>query len=158
MDTGPGFASNDSDHEPLAYPTMSLEEIAALDVASLAADDAHLYLWTTNCYLHDLEGRVRAWGFRYSTTLVWAKKPQGVGLGDTFRLTTEFVLSCRRGSLQSRCIVPQTCFHWPRGRHSAKPQEFYGLAESVTPGPYLDLFARAPREGWTVWGDEGVAA
>jgi N6-adenosine-specific RNA methylase IME4 len=141
-------------HDDLAYAQMSLSEITDLPVKGLAAPDAHLYLWTTNRYLRDSYGIAEAWGFRPSVLLVWAKTPRGIGLGDTFRLTTEYVLFARRGNLPHARIVPTTWFNWPRGRHSEKPGEFYELIESVTPGPYVDLFARTARSGWTVWGDE----
>lgn len=156
LTTGPEVfnGTNERGNQPLAYAQMTLDEIKALNVEANAADDAHLYLWTTNRYLEASYDVARAWGFKPSTVLVWCKAPRGVGLGDTYRLTTEFVLFARRGSLPHRQIVPTTWFEWPRGKHSAKPDAFYELVESVTPGPHLDLFARRERDGWTTWGDE----
>jgi N6-adenosine-specific RNA methylase IME4 len=158
MDTGPGFssgsASGDTGHDALTYDQMTVEAIKALDVESLAADDAHLYLWTTNRYVEAAYDVARAWGFKPSVLLVWAKKPQGVGLGDTYRLTTEFVLFARRGNLEHRQIIPRSWFDWPRGKHSVKPAAFFEMVESVTPGPALEMFARAKRKDWTVWGAE----
>lgn len=158
LDTGPDVfgGTGEAGHDALAYEQMSLEDILALDVKSLAAPDAHLYLWTTNRYLRDSYRIAEAWGFRPSVLLVWCKAPRGIGLGDTYRLTTEYVMFCRRGSLPHARVVPTTWFEWPRGRHSAKPAEFYEMVESVTPGPYVDLFARTPRPNWTVWGEEVV--
>lgn len=156
LDTGPDTfgGTGEAGHDDLAYSQMSLEAIKSLEVESIAADDAHLYLWTTDRYLRDAYDVAAAWGFRKSVVLVWAKNPRGIGLGDTYRLTTEFVLFCRRGSLEHRRVIPTTWFNWPRGRHSAKPAEFYDMVESVTPGPYVDLFARTARPGWDVWGAE----
>lgn len=161
LDTGPDTfgGTGESGHDALAYAQMSVDQIKALEVQKRTPDDveddgAHLYLWTTNRYLERAYGVARAWGFKPSVVLVWAKEPRGVGLGDTFRLTTEFVLFCRRGKLDHRRIVPTTWFNWPRGRHSEKPAEFYSLVESVTPGPYLEMFARKKRDGWIAWGDE----
>lgn len=156
LDTGPKTFGGtiESGHDELAYAQMSLEDIAGLDVKSLAAPDAHLYLWTTNRYLRQSYQIAEQWGFKPSVVLTWCKQPRGVGLGDTYRLTTEFILFARRGSLPHAQIVPTTWFQWPRGRHSAKPDDFYTMVESVTPGPYVDLFARKPRDGWVVWGDE----
>jgi N6-adenosine-specific RNA methylase IME4 len=156
LDTGPKAFGGviESGHDHLSYDQEPLENIAALDVKSLAADDAHLYLWTTNRYLRDSYYIAEQWGFKPSVVLTWCKTPRGVGLGDTFRLTTEFVLFARRGNLPHIQIVPTTWFDWPRGKHSEKPTEFYQLVESVTPGPYVDLFARRDRPGWRVWGDE----
>lgn len=155
LDTGPDVFGGaiERGHDHLDYDQMHLGDIAGLDIKSLAADNAHLYLWTTNRYLRDSYTIAEEWGFKPSVLLTWCKTPRGVGLGDTFRLTTEFILFARRGNLPHAQIVPTTWWNWPRGRHSAKPAEFYELIESVTPGPYLDLFARTQRDGWTVWGD-----
>lgn len=156
LDTGSDMFAGDGDdgHQALAYTQMSVEDITALEVESRAADDAHLYLWTTNRYLERAYGVARAWGFKPSVLLVWCKQPRGVGLGDTFRLTTEFVLFCRRGNLAHARIVPTTWFDWPRGQHSVKPDAFYELIESVSPGPHLEMFARRERPGWIAWGAE----
>ena len=84
----------------------------------------------------------------------WAKTPRGVGLGDAYRLTTEFVLYARRGSLRERRTIETTWFNWPRGRHSEKPDEFYEMVEAVNHSPFLEMFARSARRGWTPWGHE----
>src|SRR4051812_20056278 len=63
----------------MKYAQMSVDEIAALPVQSVADDAAHLYLWTTNRYLFDARAIAEAWGFRFSQLLVWAKTPQGIG-------------------------------------------------------------------------------
>lgn len=146
----------------LSYPSMSVDAIKALHVAEVAALDSHLYLWTTNGYLRDAFDVARAWGFQYSTTLVWAKNPMGGGLGgDAFGISTEFCLFCRRGSLAAIGRMPTTWFNWKRPydergkpRHSAKPKGFIGMVEQVSPGPYLEIFARERRLGWDSWGDE----
>ena len=159
QDTGPDVfgGTGERGHDELAYPVMSVEAISALEVEKRSADDAHLYLWTTNRYLEPAYNVARNWGFKPSVVLVWTKSPRGVGLGDTFRLTTEFILFARRGNLEHRRIVPTSWFDWRRGWHSEKPAAFYDLVTSVTPGPYLDLFARTERLGWEVWGDEAAA-
>jgi N6-adenosine-specific RNA methylase IME4 len=139
---------------PLHYPVLSVEEIAALAVQERAADDAHLYLWTINAYVPDAYEIARAWGFEPSTLLVWCKPTHGLGLGGAYALTAEFVLFARRGTLPEKRRVDSSWFEWRRGRHSEKPAAFYELVESVSPDPYLELFAREKREGWTVWGNE----
>lgn len=152
------FGVKDNAARPLAYPSMTVEAIAALQVP--AAPDAHLYLWTINKYLRDAFDIAAAWGFEYSTTLVWAKNPMGGGLGGAYGISTEFCLFCRRGSLATKGDVPTTWFNWKRPykngypNHSAKPPEFAELVESVSPGPYLEMFARDKRLGWHSWGDE----
>jgi len=156
LDTGPKLFGGtiERGHDDLEYTQLDLEAISELGVESIAAPNAHLYLWTTNRYLRDSYEVAESWGFRPSVVLTWCKAPRGVGLGDTFRLTTEYILFARRGKLAHQRIVPTTWFTWPRGRHSKKPAEFYELVESVTPGPYVDLYARRPRTGWAVWGEE----
>jgi N6-adenosine-specific RNA methylase IME4 len=133
---------------------MTVEEIAALPVSSVAGSDAHLYLWTINAYVEAAYAVARALGFRPSTLLTWAKAPMGLGLGGTFSNSTEFCLFARRGSLKAMCRVDRNWWGWKRGRHSVKPSDFQDLIETVTPGPRLELFARRVRPGWTVWGNE----
>ena len=140
------------------YPSMSVAEIAALKIP--AADDAHLYLWTVNRYVADAYSVAAAWGFTPSTLLTWAKRTMGGGLGGAFGISTEFCLFCRRGTLPAKRRVNRSWFAWKRPykngypQHSAKPPEFLDLVESVSPGPYLEMFARVRRPGWSVWGNE----
>jgi N6-adenosine-specific RNA methylase IME4 len=156
-----GFGDATGASRPLAYPSMTVDEIKALRVADVAAEDAHLYLWTTNGYLPAAFDVAQAWGFQYSTALVWAKNIMGGGLGGAFGISTEYVLFCRRGTLKSHGRVGGTWFNWKRPydergkpRHSAKPQSFYAMVEEVSPGPYLEMFARDNRLGWDSWGNE----
>jgi N6-adenosine-specific RNA methylase IME4 len=149
-------------HDDLEYDRMDAEAISGLSdadgrsVKELFAPDAHLYLWTTNAHLERAFSVARSWGFKVSpgTILVWCKTPRGVGLGDAYRLTTEFVVFCRRGNLPTADIIDTTWFQWPRGKHSAKPDGFYEMVERVSPGPYIDLFARRQRPRWEAWGHE----
>lgn len=149
------------------YPTLTVPQVCSLQpwgklVSELAEDAAHLYLWTTNAFLRDAFDVVTAWGFEYKTTLVWVKKQ--LGIGNYFRSSHEFVLFGVRGGLR---VLDSNQFSWfedegagfksDRGRHSQKPDYFYDLAQKVSPGPYLELFARTdlfPRDGWTYWGNE----
>lgn len=144
------------------YGTMTNAEIAELPVASLAADQAHLYMWTTNPRLMgDYRGSrditpfdiVEAWGFKPITLLTWIKPGRG-GTGWYFRGQTEHVIFGVRGGLG---IPPEkrlpNVFTASRSRHSAKPREFYDIVEAVSPGRRLELFGRTMRPGWDVWGD-----
>lgn len=147
----------------LPYQTMTVEQIAALKVP--AADEAHLYLWTTSGFLRDAFRVIEAWDFRYSTTLVWAKAPIGHGLGGAYGIATEFVLFARRGTLPASRKEGRNWWLWKRPydergkpRHSAKPTEFYAMVEQVSPGPYLEMFARDFRLGWDAWGHEAPLA
>ena len=142
---------------PMPYPTMTLGEIAALPVGDLAEPDSHLYLWTTQRFIYDAFRLVDTWGFRYSTLLVWSKKPKGIA--GTFINSAEFVLFARRGTLPSLSKHLGSVFTWPRHEkadHSRKPEAFLDLVESVSPGPYLELFARRQRLGWDTWGNEAL--
>jgi N6-adenosine-specific RNA methylase IME4 len=146
---------------PLAYPTMTVDEIKALPVADVAAADAHLYLWVVNAYVESAFAVARAWGFDYSTLLTWSKRPMGAGLGGTWGLSSEHVLFCRRGRTGRGRRAVGTVFTWKRPydhrgkpKHSAKPPQFFDVVTVVSPGPRLELFAREPRLGWTTWGNE----
>lgn len=138
----------------IPYPVMTLEAIAALPVRELAAKDAHLYLWTTNRFLEASFDIARGWGFRVGQILTWCKAPMGIGMGGAFTSTTEFILYCRRGSLKTLGRVDSSWWLWKRGPHSAKPEAFLDLVEQVSPGPYLEMFARRNRLGWETWGNE----
>jgi N6-adenosine-specific RNA methylase IME4 len=137
---------------PPPYSMMTVQEIAALPAADIAAKDAHLFLWTTNAYLRDAFDIAQTWGFKPSQTLVWCKPPKGIGPGGAFSNTAEFILYCRRGTLPYIGRVDRTWWEWRRGAHSEKPAAFLDIVEQVSPGPYLELFARAPRLGWDSWG------
>ena len=145
------------------YPTMKNEEIAALPVASIGAENAHLYLWVTNPRLFGPRNGggpspveiVEAWGFRYVTLLTWNKTGGAPGMGWYWRGDTEHVLFCVRGKAPiPPALRVSNHFSAPRGRHSEKPDELYERVERVSPGPYLELFARRPRNGWTLWGNQ----
>ena len=84
--------------------------------------------------------------------LVWSKPPKGVC--GTWVCSAEFCIFARRGTLPALRRHIGTVFEWPRSRHSAKPEAFQDMVETISPGPYLELFARRPRLNWTVWGNE----
>jgi N6-adenosine-specific RNA methylase IME4 len=147
----------------LRYPTMQLEEIFELPVRELAAARGHLYLWVPNALLSEGLEVMRRWGFTYKTNLIWYKVrkdggPDGRGVGFYFRNVTELVLFGVRGSM--RTLGPgrtQVNLLPTRKReHSRKPDEIYEIIEACSPGPYLELFARFPRKGWSQWGNEDV--
>lgn len=132
------------------YPTMTLDELAKLEVP--AADDSHLYLWVTNSFIRAGFDLLDAWDFTYKTTLTWCKP--SIGMGNYFRNNTEHVLFAVRGKLATQRNDVGTWFQAGKTRHSAKPESFYDLVESCSPGPYLEMFARRRRFGWHVWGNE----
>jgi len=142
---------------PLPYSTMTVQEIAALRPAELTAPSAHLYLWTVNRFVRDAYDVINAWGFTPAMLLTWCKEPMGIGPGRQYASTTEFVLFAWRGPQEREPRrVERNWWVWPRGRHSEKPDVFLDIVESVSPGPYLELFSRRARLGWDTWGNEAL--
>jgi N6-adenosine-specific RNA methylase IME4 len=143
------------------YPTMSFEEIAALPVGRYANKPSHLYLWCPNALLREALEIMAAWGFTYKTNIVWYKVrkdggPDGRGVGFYFRNVTELLLFGVKGSLRTakpgRTQV--NILSTRKQEHSRKPDQIYEIIEACSSGPYLELFARERRKGWTQWGDE----
>jgi len=143
------------------YPTMTLEQICALEVP--AADDAVLFLWATSPKLAEALTVVSAWGFTYRTCAVWDKGV--IGMGYYFRQQHELLLVAGRGELPvpEPSARPASVFRSPRTKHSAKPVFVYEMLEQMYPtfteADRAELFARQTRPGWTPWGnEEGVCA
>ncbi len=143
------------------YDTMAWREIAAMPVAGVTAARAHGYLWVPNALLAEGLSVLEAWGFTYKAMLVWAKRrkdggPDGRGVGFYFRNVTEPVLFGVRGHLRTASAGRRqvNMIETRKREHSRKPDELYPIIEACSPGPYLELFARYPRPGWQVWGDE----
>jgi N6-adenosine-specific RNA methylase IME4 len=135
------------------YGTMTVEEICALPVKHLACDAALLWLWTTNGFLVEALTRViPAWGFEFKSVMVWCK-PQ-MGTGNYVRVSHEFLLIASRGGLRPDGRNQTSWLVRERERHSAKPSAFCQIVERISPGPRIELFARAARPRWTVWGNE----
>ena len=144
------------------YGTMALEEIKDLPVSQACADTTHLYLWVPNALLPEGLEVLMAWGFQYKSNIIWHKirkdgGPDGRGVGFYFRNVTEVVLFGVRGK-NARTLAPgrsQVNFLKTQKReHSRKPDEFYNIVESCSPGPYLEMFARGSRPGWNTWGNQ----
>jgi N6-adenosine-specific RNA methylase IME4 len=156
------------------YPLMTVDEIAKLPVTGIVGENAHMYMWITNNFLaRGAHVQVaNAWGFRPVTVLTW-KKFGRMGLGQYFRGTTEHVIFCVRGAPGYKTApsgkraqgvtdfgelaaeVDGAWWEEPRpGEHSKKPIKIHEWAELVSPGPYLEMFARHARKGWEAWGNE----
>ena len=144
------------------YRTLSFSDIESLPVSQIAADTAHLYLWTPNALLPEAMRVMAAWGYAYKTNIVWHKVrkdggPDGRGVGFYFRNVTEMILFGVRGR-DARTLAPGrrqvNIVMSMKREHSRKPDEAYHIIESCSPGPYLELFARGRRPNWTAWGDE----
>ncbi len=151
------------------YDTLTVPEIAALPVRDMAERDAHLYLWTTNRYVRHVWTVAEAWGFTGAALITWCKPASGWMPGGAWPSNTEFCLFARRGNLAATGTAPGRWHLWPRrrgapvatlghrsGGHSAKPEAFMDIVERVSPGPYLELFARRQRLGWDTWGNEAL--
>ena len=133
------------------YGVLSLEELRL--IRPPAATQCHLWLWVLNQHVDWGYQLARDWRFEPQQMITWAKPGLGTG---RFQCNTEQVLVCRKGSRHGNSFgaTGGTWFNWPRGRHSEKPEPFYDLVERVSPAPYLELFSRRTRLGWTCWGNE----
>ena len=144
------------------YPTLSLQEIKDLPVKTIAEDTAHLYLWIPNALLAEGLQVMEHWGFTYKTNIIWYKirkdgGPDRRGVGFYFRNVTEIILFGVRGK-NARTLQPgriqENIISSRKREHSRKPDEQYNIIESCSWGPRIELFARGPREGWFVWGNQ----
>jgi N6-adenosine-specific RNA methylase IME4 len=155
---------------------MHLDEICAMPVRDVCAPDSHLGLWITGPFLvlgHHVTV-MKAWGFKPSATFViWMKLKKSAGkaqyqlitleelprwlhygLGHTTRKNVEFLLLARRGNAKRLSKkVPEPLLS-PVREHSRKPDDAYDRAMEYAAGPYLELFSRESRPGWTTWGNE----
>lgn len=151
------------EHKRLSrYGTMNLDEICALSVSDISDEPSHLYLWVPNALLPDGLKVLSAWGFQYKTNIVWNKVrkdggPDGRGVGFYFRNTTELLLFGVRGK-NARTLDPGrrqvNAIRSMKREHSRKPDETYDLIERCSRGPFIELFARGSRPGWTTWGNQ----
>ena len=143
------------------YPTMPIEDICALPVASICDDDAMLFMWVPSSLLEDGLQVLKAWGFKYLTQAVWFKNGGNEPyMGGVFLQAHETLLVGKRGNglpapkpenKVSSVIVA------PREEHSKKPESVYGTLETMYPefkDNFCELFARNTREGWLSWGNE----
>lgn len=154
------------------YGCMSLQDIARMNVAAHAAEDAHLFFWVTGPFLATGQHIpiMRSWGFEpTAAAFVWLKLNQDwnpkwptymedamffMGLGHTTRQNAEYVILGRRGNPKRLAKDVRQIICSPLREHSRKPDEVYRRIERYAEGPYLDLFGRQGRLGWTVWGNE----
>jgi len=157
------FKGSPSQH----YDTMATDDIAALPVADLAADDSCLFMWISWPMLPDAMDLISAWGFQYKTCgFDWMKAHAGqldmlredsdvlMGMGYWTRANTEPCLLATRGKPKRLSAAVRQGIIEPRREHSRKPDCVHGRIQQLVAGPYLELFARAPRSGWDVWGNQ----
>lgn len=135
------------------YSGMTVDDLCKLPVRELAADDAHLHLWTTNGFLFDCAKIFDAWGFEFRSSFVWVK-PQ-MGIGNYWRNSHEFLLTAIRG--EAKRFNDKGLMSWlscDRAQHSAKPEQVRSYIERASSGPYLELFGRRSAPNWAVWGNQ----
>lgn len=153
------YSDRGKDKSPEAhYKTMTLDEIKALPVGHLAAQDAVLWLWATHPMLPQQLGVIEAWGFRFVTSGVWVKRtPTGklaFGTGYRLRCSSEPFLVATNGNPATARTV-RTVIEGQIRRHSEKPNEAFKAAEELMPDARrIEIFSRTSRPGWTTWGDE----
>jgi len=139
------------------YPSLSIEELCALPMEDLIADDAVLFLWVTSPILSECFEVIEAWGFEYKASFVWDKIVHNVGHYNSVR--HEFLLICTRGScLPENKIYHDSVVSIKRSRvHSEKPEKFRGIIDELYPtGPRIELFARKKVKNWDSWGSENL--
>jgi len=156
------------DGRPQHYPRMSMADIVELPVLDVAADDCWLFLWTTGPHLPQALRVMTAWDFHYSGIgFVWIKTNKNapsplintdtdlfMGGGYTTRKNAEICFLGRRGQPKRLSRSVREVLISKRREHSRKPDEFYDRIEQFAAGPYLELFARQTRPGWSAWGNE----
>jgi site-specific DNA-methyltransferase (adenine-specific) len=139
------------------YRTMSVAEICAFKLP-LLADDCRLFLWRVASMQEEALAVMRAWGFTLKAEMVWLKRTTNgkmhFGMGRTVRAAHEVCLIGVRGKPKVLSHSVRSVFSAPVGRHSEKPDEFFRRVEELSPGPYVELFARRQRIGWDALGDE----
>jgi len=147
------------------YQTQSMEWIASLPVADLAADDCALFLWVCWPTMPEALEIISGWGFKYKTCgFCWVKGnslplfpddfKDKMGLGYWTRANSEVCLLATRGKPKRKDAGVRQVIQAPLREHSRKPDCTHERIERLVDGPYCELFARAPRAGWDCWGNE----
>jgi len=134
------------------YGLLDLETIKGFSISKMVAENSHLYLWVPNAMVGEGYEVMKAWGFEYKTMLVWVKHQMGVG--NYYRNSTEPILFGVKGRLPPLRRNARTWFFADRREHSRKPDEFYRIVETMSPGPRIDVFSRERRPGWDQFGNQ----
>ncbi len=137
------------------YNLLTLDQLKSMPVSELAEDDAHLWFWVTNATLRAGYDVIESWGFTPRSPLTWIK-PRFT-LGVYLRNATEHLIFATKGKAPVQFRSQPTWMFAPLQDHSHKPEEQFAVIERISPGPYLELFARRqPPSGkdWSVWGNE----
>lgn len=143
-----GYVSQDGNEQ---YPTLSIEELGKLPIGDIVG--GYIFVWTVSPFLQEGLDLIKNWGFNYVTSMAWFKNT-GLGVGYWFRGSHELVLVAKRQGYKSVRTGEQSIFQTPRTRHSAKPDHLHLTVEKHFPGPYLEIFGRRSRDGWSVMGNQ----
>jgi N6-adenosine-specific RNA methylase IME4 len=141
------------------YATLSVPDLQSFPLPELA-DNAYLFMWRVSSQVEEAYSVARAWGFTPKTEIVWVKRTvngkRWFGMGRTLRAEHETCIVATRGKPSVLNKSTRSTFEAvvPDGRHSAKPEAFFDLVESLVAGPYVELFARRVRPGWTCLGND----
>ncbi len=135
------------------YEIMSMDNIKALPVGDIAAKDSVLFLWATVPLLPDALDVMKAWGYKYKTSLFW-RKIMSLGMGFWYRGQVELLLMGVKGKVKAFRIQKANFIQFKALRHSEKPEEMRKLIEESHLSPKIELFARRKVEGWDCWGNE----
>lgn len=151
------FSVDARDSIEFHYPTLTLQDIKQMPISNLVLSNAVLFLWGTWPKLQEANAVMSAWGFGYVTGFPWVKMAGdftvSYGMGYWVRGCSEYVLIGRRGNVSPPRLEGFLGLLSPNLQHSRKPDSVHEIAETL-PGPYLELFGRRPREGWTVFGND----
>ena len=153
------FKSGDEKNPRQHYPCMDLADIARLPVRSLAAPNCALIMWATPPMLPDAIAVMEAWGFHYKTCGSWAKQSASgegwaFGTGYILRQCAELYLIGTIGAPEVQSHSVRSLIVAPVREHTRKPDQLHRDIEALYRGPYAELFARAKRPGWDVWGNQ----
>lgn len=137
------------------YPTMSLGEIASLPVSQIAAPSALLLMWVTVPIAHRAHDVMRAWGFEYKSQVVWIKDRIGMGYWARNRHELLYIGTCGDFPCPVPALFPDSVVVGQQREHSRKPDAVHDLLDArLGHLRRIELFARAPRAGWNVWGNQ----
>lgn len=147
------------------YQTMEMADLGALPVADLAAEDCALFVWIVWPTLPEALDLINKWGFKYKTcAFTWLKADQyrlfaleedvRMGLGYWTRANSEVCPLATRGKPKRKDNGVRQGIIEPIRQHSRKPDCVHERIQRLVAGPYCELFARAKRPGWDVWGNQ----
>lgn len=136
------------------YPSMSIAELCELPISKLTEENAVLFLWVTSPLLEECFSLIKAWGFKYKTSMVWDKIKHNVG--NYVSVRHELLLICTKGSCTPDVKkLDDSVYSEERTEHSKKPEYFRNLIDKIYPnGNRIELFAREKIDGWDNWGNE----